>query len=216
VTESQKDRYRSDADYREKQKRASKEYYEKHRDDPEFRKKRNEASLAWAKRNRTQASQNVAQRQKERYQRDPEYRAKIRQRQKDKYNSDPEFQARRIQAHKDYAERLGPVYLERTRMSAKKRLDKAWDEVLAVYGRICTCCGESNPAFLTLHHKIGSADEDRMRLLGRSTCHSNMYSGYLRKVAEQADHERYEILCYNCNCGTSHRGNGVCPHKIAP
>lgn len=31
-------------------------------------------------------------------------------------------------------------------------------------------------------------------------------------LAGKADLDRYQLLCFNCNCGR-HRNGGVCPHK---
>lgn len=87
--------------------------------------------------------------------------------------------------------------LGRTRRKLlKERLFKA-------YGNKCACCGEANPAFLTLEHKNGNG-----RAEGKS-------QETRWKIAIRAnDPTKYEILCFNCNIG---RGiYGVCPHIRSP
>jgi hypothetical protein len=70
-------------------------------------------------------------------------------------------------------------------------------------GPICACCGETNKAFLTLDHVYGDGAQDN-RGGGMSTMRKR-----LRKV--EANPDRYQILCYNCNCGK--RTGLKCPHE---
>jgi hypothetical protein len=91
---------------------------------------------------------------------------------------------------------------------AKQRRAKLKEELFAVYGSICACCGETEKRFLTLEHKNGSdlseSNFNRKRTIG------------VEKVWKEAinakDPTRYEILCYNCNIGKKNN-KGICPHK---
>jgi hypothetical protein len=89
-------------------------------------------------------------------------------------------------------------------LSNAKRCQNAKAILLSVYGRVCACCGEDNPEFLTLDHIQNDGKEDR-KAMGQN------YKVYL-KAAEENDRSRYQILCWNCNFGRARHG-GVCPHK---
>jgi hypothetical protein len=74
---------------------------------------------------------------------------------------------------------------------------------IKMYGGQCTCCGETDPRFLTLDHTKDDGNEHRKDL----AC--NQIMAYAVKHYEP---ENYQVLCYNCNCGKSTNG-GICPHK---
>jgi hypothetical protein len=78
------------------------------------------------------------------------------------------------------------------------------DTVITGYGGKCTCCGETNPAFLTLDHVNGSGNIER-----RSKGTNWPY----RDARDRNYPDDYQVLCYNCNCGRW-RAGGVCPHKL--
>lgn len=76
---------------------------------------------------------------------------------------------------------------------------------LYVYGGhppLCRCCGEPNIKFLTIEHKNGDGKKHRDEKKG------SIYFAILKDV----DFSRYEVLCYNCNCGKYHNKN-ICPHE---
>lgn len=79
-------------------------------------------------------------------------------------------------------------------------------EVLRAYGNKCSCCGESNPAFLTLDHVAGGGQRERRELGGgvMSIYHKAIRDGFP---------SCYQILCFNCNCARAFRGDGICPHR---
>jgi hypothetical protein len=76
-------------------------------------------------------------------------------------------------------------------------------DFLNMYGGQCTCCGESDPRFLTLDHVKDNGAEHRKELA------DNQIMMYAVRCYEP---ENFQILCYNCNCGRSANG-GICPHK---
>jgi len=100
------------------------------------------------------------------------------------------------------------------------------DQFIEMYGWVCACCGESNPAFLTLDHVKNDGTEHRNkhthvrfeevesngikfpRFLGLSTNRVAL----MKEVLSEYRPDRYRILCYNCNFGRAHNG-GLCPHK---
>lgn len=79
------------------------------------------------------------------------------------------------------------------------------ERLFEVYGSVCACCGESEKRFLTFDHKLNNGAEDRRGSGFKSI-------RIWRKALSNPDHEQYQILCFNCNCGRS-VNNGVCPHK---
>lgn len=81
-------------------------------------------------------------------------------------------------------------------------------EVLAKYGGVCTCCGETREAFLTIDHVNRDGAAERRELYGTQS--GSSYSFYL-KLKREPRSNRYQVLCYNCNHASYH---GVCPHKL--
>jgi hypothetical protein len=83
----------------------------------------------------------------------------------------------------------------------KKRLK---DRVIKGYGGKCVCCGESNNGFLTLDHVNEDGAEERKQF-GHNT--QKLHN----RIIREGFPSRYQLLCYNCNCGRAYNG-GVCPH----
>ena len=77
--------------------------------------------------------------------------------------------------------------------------------VLDAYGgRICSCCGETQLAFLSLDHVNDNGAEHRRALGG------HVYE-WLAKH-DFPDKDAYRVLCRNCNWGRR-VNNGICPHQ---
>lgn len=81
--------------------------------------------------------------------------------------------------------------------------------MLDAYGRVCSCCGESNEAFLTMDHYGDDVGMPKMR--------SDGYATKIRGVREYARLKKLgwptvgiRVLCMNCNFGT--RTGCPCPH----
>lgn len=77
----------------------------------------------------------------------------------------------------------------------------------AAYGGRCACCGEDEPAFLTLEHKGGIVPPEHREPSGRRMGATATY----RKVREEGYPDKYELLCWNCN--TARARHGSCPHE---
>lgn len=84
-----------------------------------------------------------------------------------------------------------------------RRLKK---EALDHYGGKCSCCGESEEAFLCLDHVNGGGNEHRKELKQK-----------YRTIWEWLKAEDYpggfQVLCANCNMAKSLLG--ACPHKLS-
>lgn len=97
---------------------------------------------------------------------------------------------------------------------ASKRKSAAYwrDKVVALeaYGGRCTCCGESEPSFLTFDHLEGGGGAHRRQ---DSLARKNIS----RWLIEQGYPPEFQILCMNCHHaidnGPGHL-QGKCPHRI--
>lgn len=80
-------------------------------------------------------------------------------------------------------------------------------EIIVGYGGKCACCGESEPAFLTIDHIHRDGKSDR-EMFGSHTFYQHL-------KANGFPIDRYRLYCMNCNWGS--RLTGKCPHvKRAP
>lgn len=84
----------------------------------------------------------------------------------------------------------------------RKRRYAAKLEGVAHYGGKCSCCGETEPGFLTIEHKEGR-DKSIIRQTG-----NNEWARL--KVLGWPDY--IELRCYNCNCAKG--ALGFCPHEM--
>ena len=87
--------------------------------------------------------------------------------------------------------------------------NKMWDEILDAYGPLCACCGEQNRRFLTLDHVDGGGRK-HIESVGHKTIRIQIRA-FVRRTGKPDT--RYQVLCFNCNCGRSLNG-GICPHKL--
>lgn len=85
------------------------------------------------------------------------------------------------------------------------------EEVYAAYGgAFCTCCGESEPVFLTLDHSHNDGAAHRKEVFGEKGGGVRFYE-HLKKLGFPQD-IGLRVMCFNCNCGRV-RNEGICPHK---
>lgn len=99
---------------------------------------------------------------------------------------------------------------------SQRQRQKLLEETVAAYGGKCRCCGESNPLFLTIDHVENDGAAERAGMGDGPTTKSkkgragvNFYR-FLKKSGYPRG--RYQLLCFNCNCGKA-RNKGVCPHQ---
>lgn len=91
------------------------------------------------------------------------------------------------------------------RAAARRTRAKLRQEFIEVYGGKCTCCGEAEPAFLTLEHVRRDGAKHRA-LVGD---YSDAVLRDLKKRMWPKDD--YTILCFNCN--RARWVMGRCPHE---
>ena len=79
--------------------------------------------------------------------------------------------------------------------------------VFDAYGRVCVCCGEDEPGFLTIDHTENDGAEMR-----RNGTHGRSGTAFYQWLRKSGFPPNFQTLCYNCNLG-KHRNGGVCPHQ---
>jgi hypothetical protein len=80
-------------------------------------------------------------------------------------------------------------------------------EVIAAYGGACTCCGETDPVFLTVDHVNNDGAEHR-KAIGSARSGGLTIYAWLRRQGYPTD--GFQLLCRNCNWAK--HAEGVCPH----
>lgn len=100
------------------------------------------------------------------------------------------------------------------RSSYHKNLrNKHKEQVFDMLGTECACCGEADKRFLTLDHVNNDGADHRRELGGgKGSGGPDKVWRWLAKNPEASD--RFQILCYNCNCAKQYTGLGVCPHQV--
>lgn len=74
------------------------------------------------------------------------------------------------------------------------------EEGFRALGSVCKCCGEPERVFLTLDHINGRSPGDKR----------TGNNAWVRAKQEGWPQDKYQLLCYNCNCAKG--VYGVCPH----
>lgn len=86
---------------------------------------------------------------------------------------------------------------------------KLRQQVLDAYGPFCSCCGETEPVFLTIDHiDDDGGGRDRFKA-GQQFAGVSFYAKIRR---EGFPKDRYRVMCFNCNTGRYING-GICPHE---
>jgi hypothetical protein len=82
------------------------------------------------------------------------------------------------------------------------------EQVFAAYGGYkCSCCGETEPMFLSIDHIDNDGAKERKSGLYAGS--GTAFYGWLRKNGFPTG---YQVLCMNCQIG-KHKNGGVCPHQ---
>ena len=129
---------------------------------------------------------------------------KDRQRQRIYSARNPQLHRDRVVAWKQRALLRDPEgYRKKQADGQKIRYKNTRERLLAGYGSICACCGESEPCFLEIDHVNGGGSK-----------HFQVRGGELiyRDIIKLGFPKEYQLLCSNCNRGHE-RNNGLCPHE---
>lgn len=94
---------------------------------------------------------------------------------------------------------------EKHRDEARRQRATLREEFVAAYGGACTCCGETEPAFLTVEHVLRDGKAHRSTV-------GNAPEAVLRDLKRRGwPKDDYTLLCFNCNMARWRLG--VCPHQ---
>jgi hypothetical protein len=128
----------------------------------------------------------------------------------------------RAQAKRTEQYRTDAVYRERVKAASRltapsvqrERRARLKAQVFDHYGRVCACCGETEPLFLTLGHTKGDGAAHRNAVNGGKRGGrraGGMTAAVYNDIIKRGFPNDLRIECYNCNCGAFRNGN-VCPH----
>lgn len=82
-------------------------------------------------------------------------------------------------------------------------------EIFAVYGTKCACCGEDHPLLLNIDHINNDGAAHRRSLKSNKRLGGQAIYRWLKNNNYPPG---FQVLCWNCNMG-KHLNGGVCPHK---
>ena len=143
------------------------------------------------------------------------------ERQGERYRTDTEFRERKKRNNAKWAaankDRVASTRAGLARANAAYLLDlnracreNARLEAIRLLGGKCKCCGEAETGFLTIDHVNNDGYKERTpRAKGRSGDGGRKAITAIRA----GERKRYQVLCYNCNCGRDKAPGKVCPHK---
>lgn len=91
-----------------------------------------------------------------------------------------------------------------------ERRAKVRKSVYEAYGGFrCSCCGETEPLFLTIDHIDNDGAEHRRNLKTKIGKGGTAFFDWLKRNKFPPG---FQVLCRNCNWG-KHANGGICPHR---
>lgn len=147
---------------------------------------------------------------------DPTYRIEYNRRKREYIRlrrlTDPEFKEKDLAKTRTLArERYAKNHKWRAKLLEKGRnlTRQLKDRVFNAYGGYrCTCCGETERAFLVLDHVNNDGAKDR-----RGPDGHRLPPPY-KKIIQAGFPAGYQVLCCNCNWG-KYINRGTCPHQTS-
>ena len=148
----------------------------------------------------------------------PGYQPKARRK---KPSDDPSYKRWRLKHLKAEQERSRvnaklwyEKHSERALTSQARHRQKLMREFFLRFGAECLCCGETEPAFLTVDHldPLGGAAHKRRLAPNNSKAVRSVSTHWMVRDLKRRGWPANEVqvLCMNCNFGK--RRIGVCPH----
>jgi hypothetical protein len=158
----------------------------------ELKRQRNrEASARYRERNRERFNQRMRDWREANRDKDREHKREYRNRKL--ANGTPEEVAAIRKAESDKTKRLQAV--------CRSKVFEAYG------GHRCSCCGETEPMFLSIDHVENDGASER-----KSGKYSGSGTGFYLWLCKNKFPLGYQVLCMNCNTG-KHKNGGVCPHQ---
>lgn len=113
-----------------------------------------------------------------------------------RYYESPKGKAQRANWYAANAERLS--------IQRAANVERIRGEAIDKYGGVCTCCGESEKAFLCFDHVDGGGRAERSTRKTHGV-------GWYRELVSMPQRTDLQVLCANCNLAKE-RASG-CPHQ---
>jgi hypothetical protein len=112
--------------------------------------------------------------------------------------------------------RKDPVWVDAERKRGRDYHNRIRHEVMMAYGGYrCACCGETEPAFLSIDHIKNDGAEHRRQISSRPGNGKGASGPTWKWIIDNGFPEGFQVLCMNCNFGKARNG-GICPHHKAP
>jgi hypothetical protein len=102
-------------------------------------------------------------------------------------------------------------HAEQARQGATRKRASNKSLVIEAYGAACACCGESEPAFLTIDHVNNDGARHR-EVIGHGVRRIGSGSVMHAWLVENNFPEGFQLLCANCNMAKA--ALGQCPHRV--
>jgi hypothetical protein len=96
---------------------------------------------------------------------------------------------------------------DRHNMARKEYKSKLKSEVFNAYGNRCKCCGETRQELLTIDHIFNDGNLDRKK-------HRSGIGLYSWIRQNNFPKDRFQLLCWNCNCSKGLSKDHICIHKL--
>lgn len=104
-------------------------------------------------------------------------------------------------------------------IAERKRGREYWQQlrhevIMAYGGYVCTCCGETEPMFLSIDHVNNDGAKHRRAIGEFKSNGKGAGSRTLKWLKDNGYPRGFQVLCMNCNCGKQ-RNKGFCPHHVS-
>lgn len=180
---------------REKQRVQQKEYSRKYYQNPEVKVKRRKYARERYHKPRVKERQRTYQKE---YIKTPKFKERKKAYNK-KWSQTPEAkESSRKRGRENY-------HKPRVKARAQARYQELKNRVHQGFGSRCSCCGVTNPEFLTIDHINRDGKEHRKRV-------GSGIGLYRAIIKEGFPKDKYRLLCWNCNEAT--RYGRPCPHEL--
>jgi len=136
------------------------------------------------------------------YERQLAYQRELYRKSKNKWRRENK---EKVQARRNHLYMTDQEHRQRVIKSAASSYQRNRSKLIAGYGGMCACCGETEPNFLELDHVNGGGSKHFKVRKPDSVYRDAVRAGFPPE---------YQLLCSNCNRGRQRNG-GICPHQTA-
>jgi len=122
-----------------------------------------------------------------------------------KYYENNKDEIKKTSAERHRSKMLNPEHRAKISSVAKRKRDSLKLEMISSLGGRCSCCGISEPRFLSIEHIGGGGCEHRRQ------CGGTSYGVLLDAKKQGWPKNKFDVLCFNCNLARAKLG--YCPHE---